>query len=248
MSNSPANNSDLILKQAKSSLVDQRAGGRRRSIGQGSAAIKTRHFGRKLRNIALAVVGIWVGLSIIGGIISGIGFTGLAIGAAASVAAVWLLAQYPRLKMPSRADINPNTTDVRALVGRTELWLENQRRALPAPAVTLVDHIGLQLDALGAQLVGLDQSHPQAAEVRKLVGEHLPDMIDGYRKIPEQLRHEERAGTTPAKQFVAGLQTISYEIDSVTRQLATGALDNLAIKTRYLEYKYGEQAEDGVPG
>ena len=72
-------------------------------------------------------------------------------------------------------------------------------------------------------------------------------MIDGFRKIPEQLRGEERAGTTPAKQFVTGLQTISAEIDSVTRQLATGALDNLAIKTRYLEYKYGDQAEDGVP-
>ena len=243
-----AKNSDLILQQARSSLVEQRAGGRRRSIGQGSAAIKTRHFGRKLRNIALAVVGIWVGLSIIGGIISGIGFTGLAIGAAATVAAVWVFGQYPKLKVPSRADINPNTTDVRALVGRTELWLESQRRALPAPAVTLVDHIGQQLDALGAQLVGLDQSHPQAAEVRKLVGEHLPDMIDGYRKIPDQLRNEERAGTTPAQQFVAGLQTISHEIDSVTRQLATGALDNLAIKTRYLEYKYGEPATEGVPG
>ena len=243
-----ANSSDLILRQAGTSLADQRAGGRRRSIGQGSAAIKTRHLGRKLRNIALAVVGIWVGLSIIGGIISGIGFTGLAIGAAATVAAVWLFGQYPKLKIPSRADIDPNTTDVRALVGRTELWLESQRRALPAPAVTLVDQIGLQLDALGAQLVGLDQSHPQAAEVRKLVGEHLPDMIDGYRKIPDQLRNEERAGTTPAQQFVAGLQTISHEIDSVTRQLATGALDDLAIKSRYLEYKYGEQATDGVPG
>ena len=241
-----ARNAGLILQQAKSSLVDQRAGGRRRSIGQGSAAIKTRHFGRKLRNIVLAVVGIWVGLSIVGGIISGIGFTGLAIGVAATVAAVWVLGQYPKLKVPSRADINPNTTDVRALVGRTELWLESQRRALPAPAVKLVDLIGLQLDALGEQLVGLDQASPQAVEVRKLVGQHLPEMIDGYQKIPEQLRHEERAGTTPAKQFVDGLQTISGEIDSVTRQLAAGALDNLAIKTRYLEYKYGDAAQTDV--
>ena len=240
-------NSELIIRQAGNSLVDQRAGGRRRPVPQGARQIRRGHFGRKLRNIAYGVVGIWLGLWIVGGLISPIGLTGLAIGAAATVAAVWFLGQYPRLKMPSRADLNPNTTDVRALVGRTELWLESQRRALPAPAVKLVDTIGLQLDSLGAQLVGLDQASPQAAEVRKLVGEHLPDMIDGYRKIPDHLRREERTGVTPEKQFLDGLQMISTEIDSVTRQLAAGALDNLAIKTRYLEYKYGDAASEGAP-
>ena len=240
-------NSELIIRQARLSLADQRAGGRRRPMPQGARQIRRGHFGRKLRNVAFAVVGTWLGLSIIGGIIGGIGFTGLAIGAAATVAAVWFLGQYPKLKMPSRADLNPASPDVKALVGRTELWLESQRRALPAPAVKLVDTIGLQLDSLGEQLVGLDQASPQAAEVRKLVGEHLPDMIDGYRKIPENLRYEVRAGTTPAKQFLDGLQTISYEIDSVTRQLAAGALDNLAIKTRYLEYKYGDAAHEETP-
>ena len=241
-------NADLIIREARSSLVNNRDyGGRRRSVPQGARQIRRGHFGRKLRNVAFAVAGIWLGLSIIGGIISGIGFTGLAIGAAATVAAVWFLGQYPKLKVPSRADLNPNTSDVKALVGRTELWLESQRRALPAPAVKLVDTIGLQLDSLGEQLVGLDQASPQAAEVRKLVGEHLPDMIDGYRKIPDHLRYEARAGTTPEKQFLDGLQTISSEIDSVTRQLAAGALDNLAIKTRYLEYKYGDAAHEETP-
>ena len=240
-------NSELIIRQAGLSLADQRAGGRRRPVPQGARQIRRGHFGRKLRNIAFGVAGIWLGLSIIGGIIGGIGFTGLAIGAAATVAAVWLFGQYPKLKIPSRADLNPASPDVKALVGRTELWLESQRRALPAPAVKLVDTIGLQLDSLGAQLVGLDQASPQAAEVRKLVGEHLPDMIDGYRKIPDHLRREERTGVTPEKQFLEGLQMISTEIDSVTRQLAAGALDNLAIKTRYLEYKYGDAAHEETP-
>ena len=243
-----ARNSDLILREARSSLVNNRDyGGRRRPMAQGAARIKRGHFGRKLRNVAFAVVGIWLGLSIVGGIIDGIGFTGLAIGALATVAAVWLFGQYPKLKMPSRADLNPNTSDVKSLVGRTELWLETQRPALPAPAVKLVDQIGLQLDALGAQLVGLDQASPQAAEVRKLVGEYLPDMVDGYRKIPGHLRTEQRGGATPEKQLIDGLQTISHEIDSVTRQLASGALDNLAIKTRYLEYKYGDAAHEETP-
>ena len=104
---------------------------------------------------------------------------------------------------------------------------------------TLVDQIGTQLDALGKQLETVDQTHPATAEVRKLVGEYLPEMVDSYRKIPAKLRTEERGGSTPDKQLTEGLSKISHEIDSVTRQLAGGALDDLAIKTRFLDYKYG---------
>jgi hypothetical protein len=245
---SPAHNSDAIVRAAGQSLAHQRAGGRR-SIGKGATAIRARHFGKKLRNIALALVALWLGLGIIGSIIEGIGFTGILLGIAGTAAAIWAFGRYPRFKMPSRADLDPASTDVRTLVGRTELWLESQRAALPPPAVKLVDGIGMQLDGLAKQLADVDQAHPQAAEVRKLVGEHLPDIIDGYRKIPEQLRYEERGGTNPTKQLVGSLETISFEIDSVTRQLASGALDNLAIKTRYLDYKYGEGIEaEGKPG
>lgn len=242
---SPANQSDQIIGSARRVLVDQRAGGRRRSIGQGAAKIRAGHFWRKVRNIALAGAGIWFGTVIIGTIIGGIGFTGLVLGLGLSATAAYLLGKYPRFKMPSRADLDPTGTDARALVGRTELWLETQRRALPPPAVQLVDQISVQLDGLAAQLVDVDQAHPKAAEVRKLVGEHLPNVIDGYRKIPENLRYEDRAGTNPNAQFIGGLRTISDEIDSITRQLAMGAIDNLAITTRYLDYKYGEALEEG---
>ena len=242
---SPANQSDQIIGAAGRVLVDQRAGGRRRSIGHGAAAIRAGHLWRKVRNIAVAGVAVWLGLGIIGSIIGGIGFIGLVLGVTVSAAALFLLGKYPRFKMPTRADLDPTGTDARALVGRTELWLETQRRALPPPAVQLVDQISVQLDGLAAQLVDVDQDHPKAAEVRKLVGEHLPNVIDGYRKIPENLRYEDRAGTNPNAQFIGGLRTISDEIDSITRQLAMGAIDNLAITTRYLDYKYGEALDEG---
>jgi hypothetical protein len=242
----PAHQSDQIVRAAGQSLAFQRSGGRRRgSIGRGSAGIKAKHFGRKLRNVLLAVGAIWLGLTVAGIVIDGIGITGIILGALATFIAVGIFGRYPKMKLPSRADLSPENQNVRQLVGQTELWLESQRRALPPPAVKLVDHIGLQLDALGLQLQDLDQSHPKATEVRKLVGEHLPNVVDGYRKIPEHLRHEAHSGTTPAKQFIDSLTTISGEIDSVTRQLAAGAIDNLSIQNRYLEYKYGAGPEGG---
>ena len=107
--------------------------------------------------------------------------------------------------------------------------------------------IGAQLDALGYQLVGVDQNHPKARDVRSMVGEQLPQMIESYRKIPAHLRSEKRAGSTPDEQLVDSLAKISAEIDSITRQLAEGSLDDLAIKHRYLDYKYGENS-DGTAG
>ena len=246
---SPAHESDQILRAARGSLDFQRDGGRRaaRSIGRGSARLKVQHWGKKLRNVALAAGAIWIGLAGIGLILGGIGFSGLFVGFVATLVAIGVFGSWPRMKEVTRADLGATNTNVKELVGRTELWLEGQRQALPPPAVQLVDQIGLQLDGLEKQLAHVDQNHPQAAEVRKLVGEHLPDIVDGYRQIPEHLRYEDRSGTTPTKQLVSSLETISFEIDSVTRQLATGAIDKLAIKTRYLDYKYGNGIEaDGA--
>ena len=239
----PSHESDRILAQARQALVHQRSGGRRRgSIGRQSARLKLSHRAKKLGRIVAAVAAIWLAASAVGVIINGIGWAGIILTIFASAIALTLFTRYPAFELPSRSSLA--TGDTKTLVGRTELWLENQRRALPPPAIKLVNHIGLQLDALGLQLKDIDPAHPAMADVRKLVGEDLPGVVDGYQKIPEHLRYEPRGGSNPNQQFMAALGLISAEIDSVTRQLASGAIDDLAIKTRYLDYKYGGAIAD----
>lgn len=238
-------NSDLILRQARQSLTNQRAGGRRAgSIGQRSAALKREYRMRKLVRMVIAIAALWLGASMIGMVINGIGITGIILTLLATVIAAGLFGSFPRMKVPTRESLARGNT--RSLVANTELWLERQRPALPAPAVQLVDRIGVQLDALGLQLDGLDERQPATLEVRKLVGEHLPELVSSYTAIPLHLRGEPRAGRTPDEQLADSLGKISAEINSVTRQLAAGAIDNLAIQTRYLDYKYGS-ALDGEP-
>ncbi len=236
--------SDRLIREARTVRDDNRAGGRHRRvapIGRGSAEMRSRHLRTKLKRIAIAFAAIFVGSIAIGLVIDGLGFIGLMLTVLAAIIALGVLTTFPRLKVPQRADLNRG--DVRQMVGRTELWLEAQRPALPPPAINLVDQIGVQLDGLGYQLEGLDQNHPKAREVRSLVGEQLPGMIDSYRKIPSQLRSEKRAGATPDEQLTDSLSKISGEIDSITRQLAEGSLDDLAIKHRFLDYKFGEGAQ-----
>lgn len=238
------NESDRTLRAAGTSLQVNREGGYHRpadSIGQGSAQLKRNHFKKKIGALVMAVTGIIVAAMVAGLIIDGIGFTGIVVTFLAVVAAIGAFSYFPKMKVPRRENLNKG--DVRKMVGNTELWLEAQRPALPAPAVKIVEDLGVQLDALGLQLESIDQNHPAARDVRKLVGEHLPETIDSYRKIPAHLRQEERAGATPDKQVTESLGRISKEIDEVTRQLADGALDDLAVRTRYLDYRYGENEE-----
>lgn len=245
--------SDHIIRAARQSLSEQRGGGvhrRTQSIGRGSFKLKSQHWMKKVRNIAIGVFALWIGAAIIGKIIGGLGFTGVMAAGIATLATLVLLGKYPKMKVPQRADLD--TENVRQLVAKTELWLEMQRGRLPKPIAASLSVIGRQLDELEPQLAEVDQLHPTAKEIRKLVGQDLPDMIEGFLKIPESLRYEEGGGSTPVKQLENGLDVISREIDSINRQLAQGSIDDLAIRGRYLDYKYGdgidgENADYGVP-
>lgn len=241
--------SDRIMQDARAVLRDNQNGGRHRravgpAIGRESKRLRNKHVAKKLRNIAIAAAAIFAFAFAAGIIIDGIGFVGVMLTFFALLAAGGIFATFPRMKPPQRADL-ARTQDAKQLVGRTELWLEHQRSALPAPAARIVEGLGTQLDALGKQLAHVDPAHPAAGEVRKLVGEILPETIDSYLRIPDSLRGEERAGSTPDQQLVSSLKKISKEVDSVTRQLAQGSLDDLAIKDRYLDYRYGDA--EGLP-
>lgn len=127
---------------------------------------------------------------------------------------------------------------LKALPATTERWLETQRLALPAPARTLVDSIGVKLETLAPQLARLDEASPAANEVRKLIGEQLPELVKGYGRVPEPLRTVPRNGLTPDQQLAQGLQVIDEEIAEMTAQLAQGDLDALATRGNFLQIKY----------
>ncbi|MEO5587709.1 MAG: hypothetical protein ABIQ81_08465 [Novosphingobium sp.] len=233
------NESDRILGEASNSLTAQRAGGRRvQPIGKRSAERRRLHAMRKAVRIALAVAAVAVVTIGAGLVLDGIGFIGLFLAVLATIAAVFVFATWPRFRVPVQGQLNRG--DVKTLVGNTELWLESRRPALPAPAVAIVDRIGGQLDVLGVQLEGLDDKRPEAVEIRRLIGESLPDIVSTYSRIPAHLRAQRQAGSSPDEQLSESLGRISGEIEQITRDLAAGEIDGLAVRTRYLGYKYGE--------
>ncbi|OQW47390.1 MAG: hypothetical protein A4S16_08710 [Proteobacteria bacterium SG_bin6] len=164
------------------------------------------------------------------------------------VAAVMLMlvVSFVLMATPTQAPPSPEklaAVPLKALPAQTDRWLATQRPALPAPAVSLLDGISLKLDTLASQLERLPEEAPAAAEVRKLVGEQLPEFVKGYQAVPKELRRVERNGKTPDAQLVEGLKLIEDEIGAMTEELAQGDLDALATRGRFLEIKYrGDEA------
>lgn len=197
--------------------------------------------GARVTRIALADGAILV-LAVAIGLVMPIGMFGALGVMTLLMATTLLLALYPASEAPTPARLRQ--TDLKALPAQTERWLDAQRPALPAPAISLLDQIGGRLDALAPQLAKLDEDAPAAGEVRKLLGEQLPEFIKGYQDVPQGLRHVERNGKSPDAQLIDGLKLIDEQIGDMTERLAQGALDGLATRGRYLEIRYrGDQLE-----
>ena len=237
---SPATQSDEILTSASRSLRTIRMGP---PIGMKSRALRRAHLYGKIARAAMAVGVLLVGAGIVGAIIDGIGFWGVMVTGILGAAAAYLLMRYPDMPMPTTESLRQ--TDLGTLAGKTEIWLEAQRPMLPAPAISIVQDIGVRLDQLAPQLQTLDENNPASREVRKLVGEHLPELINGYKRIPESLRRQDNAGKTPEQQLIDGLTRINREIETMTGQIARGELDKLATRERFLEIRY-DGAGDSV--
>ncbi|THD37298.1 MAG: hypothetical protein E7773_04515 [Sphingomonas sp.] len=181
----------------------------------------------------LAIIGVAVTLGLVVGPIGIIGFFLMVV---AMLIATAVLLATPASAPPTFERLRQ--TDLKALPAQTGRWLDAQRPALPAPAISVVDQIGLKLDALTPQLATLDDDAPAAAEIRKLVGEQLPEFIKGYERVPQALRNVPRNGKTPDQQLVDGLKVIGGQIDEMAGQLAQGDLDSLQTQGRFLEIKY----------
>jgi hypothetical protein len=195
---------------------------------------------RGKRAVKYSLTGIVVVLiaAIVWGFVAPLGFGGLVSIFFALVAAViigiLLSAERP-------VDVTTLTqVPLKALPASTDRWLDTQRLALPAPAVPLLDSIGVRLESLAPQLARLDEKQPEALEIRRLLSDHLPDLVAGYQSIPQDLRRQNRNGRVPDEQLVEGLKVIDQEIGLMSEQLASGDLDRLATQKRYLELKYQE--------
>lgn len=228
--------SDRILAQADELL--RRVSPQARELARRQRQRRQQAFVRRLRRGVLFALAAIIGMTATGLLIGSFGFAWMML--------TVLITFFVMLTVLIAGSREPDVTqeklmesELPALPSNTENWLAKQRLALPAPANRKLDQIAVRLEELRPQLANLDPREPAAVEVRRLVGVELPELVEGYKRVPDHLRREaSHGGRTPEKQLVEGLDIVNDEISRMTRQLASGELDALATQKTFLKLKY----------
>ena len=213
------------------------AAARRRQIGRTAQGV-----GRKLANMGMAIGALIVATIAFGLFVGPIGWTGLFVVALATLAILMLFSVWPsQPKRVAYSEDVPTPTLLRQL----DTLLTRERRALPAPAARPIDAISAQLPLLESRLGEMDALDPLAQDARRLVGKHLPELIDRYERVPAEYRHHpDGEGLTVDQRLVASLEAARTALDDIGAKLAQGDRDAFETQGRFIESRYKDT--DGV--
>ena len=211
---------------------------------------RRRYYGRAMGGIVkrVATMGMAIGLLIVatigfGLVVGPIGWTGLFLVALATLAILLLFSFWPA--EPKRVLYNeqlPTGTVVRQLEG----MLVRRRAALPAPAAQRTDAIGAQLPLLESRLSEVDPLDPLAQDARRLMGKHLPELIERYERIPAAYRHQpDGEGLTADQRLVASLDAARQALGDIGDKLVKSDRDALETQGRFIESRYKEDGPGG---
>jgi hypothetical protein len=190
---------------------------------------------RRIGNAAIAL-GALVAAAIAFGLIVGpIGIEGLFLVAVAMLFALILFSFWPASE-PKRVPYSEQLP-TKAVVQQLDGLLVRRRSALPAPAARRVDAISRQLPLLD----------PLAQDARRLMGRHLPELIDRYERVPAQYRHtRDGEGMTVDDRLVASLDAANEALSDIGARLVQQDRDAFDTQGRFIESRYKDGGAAGA--
>lgn len=198
---------------------------------------------QKAVSIGIVLVLAMIGTTVAGLILGGIGLGGFFMAVLATLVVIAVIAfSRPREKaIPAFQDSMTNGDVVRRLGD----LIARKRHVLPPVAARRADAISAQLPMLENQLADVPMLDPLAQDARRLLGRHLPDLLDRYERVPGEYRAEKDAeGLNVDERLVQGLDAASTAIDELGRKLARDDMDAFQTQGRFIESRY---REDGGP-
>lgn len=224
------------MQRLPATPAERAAAGRRRQR-------RIARVGRKLTRIAAMLLLVWGAVLVWGLAATPIGTSALLLLVMLSVVLGTLLLVFPRDTAPAAETIA--ATAPALLPARTDAWLDARRRDLPRLAAPAVDAISARLATLQPQLDKVPANDPLAQDLSRLLGKHLPELVERYERVPpeQRLQPAQPGGPTIERQLVDGLGLVEAELARVSDALAAGDRDAFAVQGKFLENRYGG---DGV--
>ena len=121
------------------------------------------------------------------------------------------------------------------LAENTEEWLFARSRALPSQAGPALDRIVFRLRDLQPSLGTLKGDTPLGGEARRLIGEHLPDLVTTYLELPPADRtfHAESN-----HRLAESLGIVADQMDELSERVRTERLIGFETERRFIESRY----------
>jgi len=197
----------------------------------------------KARNIGIAIAVVLVGAIAAGIVLNGIGITGLFLVAALMFLSVIVFSVWGGESEKPVVDYRDDMPN-KAVVQRLDGLLVRKRAALPAPAASKLDAISAQLPLLESRLSETEVLDPLAQDARRLMGKHLPELIERYERVPAQYRRErDGGGLTVDERLVQGLDAAKTALDELGRKLAHEDLSAFETQGRFIESRYKDDIQ-----
>jgi hypothetical protein len=211
----------------------------RRAAGRSVARVS-----RKAANIGIAL-GVLIAATIAFGLVVGpIGINGLFLVALAAILTLIVLSFWP-VSEPKRVAYS-DQLPTKAVVQQLDSLLVRRRAALPAPAARRLDAISGQLPLLEQRLAEVDLLDPLAQDARRLMGKHLPDLIDRYERVPAEYRQQrDGEGLTVDERLVTSLEAARAALDDLGAKLVQGDRDAFETQGRFIESRYKDGGTTG---
>jgi hypothetical protein len=213
--------------------------GGRRAGGRSVARVS-----KRIANLGIAL-GLLLAATIGFGLIVGpIGINGLFLVVAAAILALILFSFWPASE-PKRVAYS-DQLPTKAVVQQLDSLLVRRRTALPAPAARRVDAICQQLPLLEHKLADLNPLDPLAQDARRLMGKHLPELIDRYERVPAEYRHQrDGEGLSVDERLVASLDAAHAALGDLGSRLVQQDRDAFETQGRFIESRYKDGGAAG---
>jgi hypothetical protein len=191
---------------------------------------------RRLANIGGAILVLIIATLIFAKLIGPIGLTGLFVVALATLAILGLFSVWP--PAPKRVEYSERIP-TKIVVRQLDNLLARERKSLPPAAARRADAISAQLPLLESRLGEIDPLDPLAQDARRLLGKHLPELIDRYERVPAAYRQERDGdGLTVDERLAASLDAAGKALGEMGEKLARGDREAFETQGRFIESRY----------
>jgi len=128
-----------------------------------------------------------------------------------------------------------SSEELAALPGAAEDWLLEKRPLLPRGSDPLLDAILVNLADLPQRLAALNPNETLAWDARRLIGDHLPRLVDSWCSLPAATRERDEEAR---RRLLESLATLAAELGRLTDEVCRDERHAFETQGRFIETRY----------